>query len=127
MSGNLYNNYGQYIKKQFGGRVQKVTVDAKFSCPNRDGTKSTGGCTFCNNESFGTATPMRNLDVKEQVQNGIKYDSKTLVFDCIERLEEPKNWVKEKGRYHPTFLYDWERVNDEIDTRLKVLIIKTLF
>ena len=47
-----YNAYSNYFKKHFGGRVQKLSIDAGFTCPNRDGSKSFGGCTFCNNDAF---------------------------------------------------------------------------
>ena len=43
-----YNSFGAYIKKRFGSRVYKVTVDAGFTCPNRDGTVGTSGCIYCN-------------------------------------------------------------------------------
>lgn len=72
----VYNTYSNYIKKKFNGRIQKITIDAKFTCPNRDGTKSTGGCTFCNNESFGTATKVRDLDITNQIISGISYSNK---------------------------------------------------
>ena len=47
-----YNDYPAYFKELFGERVQKLSIDGGFTCPNRDGKKGTGGCTFCNNESF---------------------------------------------------------------------------
>lgn len=47
-----YRDYPTYLKELFGERVQKLSVDAGFTCPNRDGTRGSGGCTFCNNESF---------------------------------------------------------------------------
>lgn len=46
------HTFGQYMLKQHGERVHKIALDAGFTCPNRDGTKGTGGCTFCNNVSF---------------------------------------------------------------------------
>lgn len=47
-----YRRYSDYMKELYGKRVQKITVDAGFTCPNRDGTKAKGGCIYCNNESF---------------------------------------------------------------------------
>ena len=47
-----FNSYNSYFVKNFGGRVQKISIDAGFSCPNRDGKISTGGCSFCRNEAF---------------------------------------------------------------------------
>lgn len=76
MSKNVYNAYHQYIKQKYGGRIQKITIDAQFTCPNRDGTKSTGGCTYCNNETFGTATKVRMNTVRDQVISGIAYSQR---------------------------------------------------
>ena len=47
-----YNSYAGYFRRLFGERVQKLSVDAGFTCPNRDGTIAEGGCTFCNNGAF---------------------------------------------------------------------------
>ena len=46
------NTFGQYMLRRHGQRVHKVTLNAEFTCPNRDGSKGRGGCTFCNNASF---------------------------------------------------------------------------
>ena len=61
-----YNSYAAYFRRLFGSRVQKVAVNAGFTCPNRDGSLSTGGCTFCNNSAFTPSycqpvTPAINL------------------------------------------------------------------
>jgi radical SAM protein (TIGR01212 family) len=61
------------VKKTFGTLVQKVNIDAGFTCPNRDGTLSEGGCVFCNNDSFKPGECRPTLSVTEQVQNGIGY------------------------------------------------------
>ena len=47
-----YNDYGSFIRGHFGERVQKISLDTGFTCPNRDGTKGIGGCSYCNNNSF---------------------------------------------------------------------------
>ncbi|MFZ0392098.1 MAG: hypothetical protein WAN36_16675, partial [Calditrichia bacterium] len=47
-----YNAYVDYLKGRFGGRIQKLIVDAGFTCPNRDGAVGSGGCIYCDNESF---------------------------------------------------------------------------
>ena len=49
MNNQLYNDYGTWIRTVFPYRVQKISVDAGFSCPNRDGSIGSGGCTFCDN------------------------------------------------------------------------------
>ena len=51
-----YNAIGPYLKKQFGGRVAKLALDGGFTCPNRDGSKGTGGCTFCSEDGSGRFT-----------------------------------------------------------------------
>ena len=63
---NRVNTYGQNLLKRYGKRVHKVALDAGFTCPNRDGTKGTGGCTFCNNVSFSPNADSR-LDVPRQI------------------------------------------------------------
>jgi radical SAM protein (TIGR01212 family) len=68
-----YSSYGRFLKERFGLRVYKVSVDAGFTCPNRDGTVATGGCTYCNNESFRPQSADRLKSVAEQVREGIEY------------------------------------------------------
>jgi radical SAM protein (TIGR01212 family) len=68
-----FNTFGSYVKKTFGTLVQKVNIDAGFTCPNRDGTLSEGGCVFCNNDSFKPGECRPALSVNKQVQNGISY------------------------------------------------------
>jgi radical SAM protein (TIGR01212 family) len=71
-----FNAYPQYFKKAFGERVQKVSVDAGFTCPNRDGTVGYGGCTFCDNRSFNPGYCDPNLSVREQIETGIRFHRK---------------------------------------------------
>ena len=47
-----YIEYGKWLRERFGCKVQKISLNAGFTCPNRDGTVGTGGCTFCNNQTF---------------------------------------------------------------------------
>jgi uncharacterized protein len=68
-----YSSFGAYVRKRFGSRVYKVTVDAGFTCPNRDGTVGTSGCIYCNNESFRPNSCRPALSVSEQIKNGISY------------------------------------------------------
>src|SRR5438445_11065225 len=51
-TGLRYHSYNYYLRQRFGCRVQKVSIDAGFTCPNVDGTVAKGGCTFCDNSSF---------------------------------------------------------------------------
>jgi len=68
-----FNAYAQYFKKQFGERVQKLTIDAGFTCPNRDGTLGVGGCTYCNNNAFNPSYCHPSKSIKEQIQEGIEF------------------------------------------------------
>lgn len=71
-----FNAYPDYMKRTFGGRVQKLTIDAGFSCPNRDGTKGTGGCTFCLNDAFNPSYCVPQKSVIQQIAEGIAFHEK---------------------------------------------------
>jgi len=71
-----YNSYSEYFKKEFGTRVQKVTVDAGFTCPNRDGTLSYGGCSYCNNNAFNPSYCNPKKSINQQIEEGIIFHQK---------------------------------------------------
>jgi len=68
-----YYSYKDYLTKQFGSRVQKLTIDAGFTCPNRDGNKGFNGCTYCNNDAFNPSYCMPQKSVKQQIEEGIEF------------------------------------------------------
>lgn len=68
-----FNAYAPYFKKMFGERVQKISVDAGFTCPNRDGTKGRGGCTYCNNKAFNPSYCDPKKTIEQQVKEGIEF------------------------------------------------------
>ena len=68
-----FNSYAGYFRRTFGSRVQKLSVDAGFGCPNRDGTISTGGCTFCNNGAFTPSYCSPAKSVRQQIEEGIEF------------------------------------------------------
>ncbi|MDD3527305.1 MAG: TIGR01212 family radical SAM protein, partial [Bacteroidales bacterium] len=68
-----YNAYAQYFERTFGGRAQKVTIDAGFTCPNRDGTKGRGGCTYCNNDAFNPSYCSPEKSITQQIKEGITF------------------------------------------------------
>lgn len=70
MTPQLYNDYGSWIRAQFPHRVQKISIDAGFSCPNRDGKISHGGCTFCDNRTFNPSYCEPSKTISEQIQEG---------------------------------------------------------
>lgn len=72
----LYNNYNKFFKQQFDGRVQKISIDAGFTCPNRDGTKASGGCTYCFNKSFNPFYCSPEKSVIQQLNEGISFFEK---------------------------------------------------
>jgi uncharacterized protein len=74
--GRRYNSYSEYIKKMFGGRVQKVAVDAGFTCPNRDGSKGTGGCTYCDNDAFNPSYCDPVKPIRQQIAEGIEFHAR---------------------------------------------------
>lgn len=70
-----YNEFGTYLRNIFNYKVQKITIDGGFTCPNRDGTKGRGGCTYCNNRTFNPAFCHKHLPVVEQMKEGIAFFS----------------------------------------------------
>lgn len=65
-----YTDYNAYLRGLFGERVQKISVDAGLTCPNRDGSLSHAGCIYCNAKGSGTGASARGLSVREQVEAG---------------------------------------------------------
>ena len=67
-----YNQFSAYLKNKFGAKVYKITLDAGFSCPNRDGTISTGGCIFCDDGGSFSQAHSNLLSIEEQVNIGAR-------------------------------------------------------
>lgn len=65
-----YNSFSKWIRERFPFRVQKISVDAGFSCPNRDGSISSGGCSFCDNRTFNPSNCNRTLSIGQQISDG---------------------------------------------------------
>ena len=63
-----YNDFNSYLREQFGCRVRKITIDAGFSCPNRDGTLSFSGCIYCDRKGSGTGAARRGQSITDQIQ-----------------------------------------------------------
>ena len=68
-----YREYGPWLQEQLGTKVQKISVNAGFTCPNRDGTVGTGGCTFCNNQTFNPAYCQPTKSITQQLQEGKQF------------------------------------------------------
>lgn len=71
-----YNSYSEWIRGKFPFRVQKISVDAGFSCPNRDGKVGRGGCCFCDNRSFNPAYCDREQSITKQIEKGKQFFSR---------------------------------------------------
>ncbi len=101
-----FNSWTTYTKKKYGVRLQKVSLNAGFTCPNRDGTIAHDGCIYCNNKGFSPSYCDSTKPIKEQLDEGIVFLKKrykknikfiayfqafTNTYDSIEKLEE-KYW-----------------------------------
>lgn len=75
MTEKPYNDFSDFLAKIFPYKVQKITIDAGFTCPNRDGLKGIGGCTYCNNQSFSPNFKSRDKAVTTQLQEGVNFFS----------------------------------------------------
>jgi len=76
ITGKRYLDYSSFIKLKFGERVQKISLDVGFTCPNRDGSKGYGGCTYCNNNSFNPGYCEPEKSITQQLEKGIAFFSK---------------------------------------------------
>ena len=66
--GKRYSDYNNYLRQLFGQRVQKISIDAGLSCPNRDGFLSKKGCIYCNSKGSGSGMFKKGLSIKEQIE-----------------------------------------------------------
>ncbi len=71
-----YHSWTDAMRKQYGTRLQKLSVNAGFSCPNRDGTVGVGGCTFCDNDAFSPSYCRPDKSVTEQIDQGLRFIKK---------------------------------------------------
>lgn len=105
-----YLNYNQVLKSLFAERIQKISIDAGFTCPNRDGSKGTGGCTYCNNQTFSPEYCKPAISITQQIEEGIyffrKYESQqylayfqsyTNTYDSLDKLKA----IYEEALAHP--------------------------
>lgn len=97
-----YNEFGEFLNQNFPYKVQKISINAGFTCPNRDGSKAVGGCTYCNNQSFSPGYGGRQRTVTDQLRDGIAFfshkypemkyiayfQSYTNTYDSIDKLIE---------------------------------------
>ncbi len=65
-----FRDYNSYLRQLFGCRVQKISIDAGLTCPNRDGTKGREGCVYCNDKGSGTGAFLRGQSIRDQIRDG---------------------------------------------------------
>jgi radical SAM protein (TIGR01212 family) len=116
-----YNDLNSYLRRIFGCRVQKITIDAGLTCPNRDGTISTGGCIYCNTRGSGTGAHAKGLSVTQQLIQGQetlskRYKAKKFIayFQSFSNTYAPVNTLK--GLYEAALAVD-DVVGISIGTR----------
>ena len=68
-----YLSFNRFLKHRFGKRVQKIPLDAGLGCPNRDGTRGTGGCIYCDPRGSGTGAAARGISIEQQMETGIEW------------------------------------------------------
>lgn len=97
-----YHDFGTWIRKQLPFRVQKISIDAGFTCPNRDGKIGIGGCIFCDNKSFNPSYCSHKKSVTEQLEDGKRFFAKkypdmkylayfqayTNTYDAVDKLKQ---------------------------------------
>lgn len=71
--GKRYNSFVGYFKRKYGERLQKIVLDAGFTCPNRDGKVGTGGCTYCDNAAFHPSYSVAGKSLHQQIDEGIEF------------------------------------------------------
>lgn len=71
--GKYYRDYADFLAELFPGKVQKIALNAGFTCPNRDGTKGRGGCAYCNNHSFNPSYSSPPEDIAGQMRRGKEF------------------------------------------------------
>ena len=95
-----YRDFTEFLSLKFPYKVQKISINAGFTCPNRDGTKGRGGCTYCNNQSFSPGYGKPSKTISEQLKDGIDFfshkypamkylayfQSYTNTYDSVEKL-----------------------------------------
>ncbi|MBT0652365.1 TIGR01212 family radical SAM protein [Geomobilimonas luticola] len=72
------NSYGSWLRRRFGCRISKVNVDGDFTCPNRDGSRGSGGCIYCNNSSFSPGGTQPVIPLETQMAEGMAYHRRRL-------------------------------------------------
>lgn len=71
-----YREFGDFLRERFPFKAQKIAINAGFTCPNRDGSKGRGGCTYCNNQTFNPGYCQTDKSVADQLAEGVRFFSR---------------------------------------------------
>lgn len=71
-----YREFGDFLRERFPFKAQKIAINAGFTCPNRDGSKGRGGCTYCNNQTFNPGYCQTDKSVTDQLAEGVRFFSR---------------------------------------------------
>lgn len=71
-----YREFGDFLRERFPFKAQKIAINAGFTCPNRDGSKGRGGCTYCNNQTFNPSYCQTDKSVTDQLAEGVRFFSR---------------------------------------------------
>lgn len=71
-----YREFGDFLRERFPYKAQKIAINAGFTCPNRDGSKGRGGCTYCNNQTFNPSYCQTDKSVTDQLAEGVRFFSR---------------------------------------------------
>ncbi|GHU05310.1 TIGR01212 family radical SAM protein [Betaproteobacteria bacterium] len=107
--GRRYNAYNDWVKRAHGGRLQKISIDAGFTCPNRDGALGVGGCAFCNNDGFTPGYLREQRDIIDQINTGVAFMRR--------RYPDAKAFLAYFQSYSNTYA-DLERLRECYETAL---------
>lgn len=110
-----YNSFVGYFKQKYGCRLQKIVVDAGFTCPNRDGSKGVGGCTYCNNDAFHPNYSTPDKPILQQLEEGIEFH--------LNRYRTTENYLAYFQSYTNTYapLEDLKRLYEQALKHPKVM------
>jgi len=94
-----YNSLNQEIRERFGQRVNRITINAGLTCPNIDGSRARGGCTFCQDASYFGISFMEGASLRQQIENGINYLRKRYGGDaCVAYFQNGTNTYADAGK-----------------------------
>ena len=115
-----YHSYNYYVRNKYGSKVFKVCIDAGFTCPNRDGSVTTGGCVFCSERGSGDAI-LQTEDIEKQIEHGFELmrskwpDAKAIAY--FQSYTNTHGSLEQLKKLYTPFFYDDRFIAIDIATR----------